>query len=416
MIVEVGSGSYSRVYRIKTKEGTEEACKAISNRCFSVAEAYLMRVLSHPHLMRANWISSNLDYIASEHRAEFYRKIEEKIQTESCCPIKFTPEFLDHVFIFMDEMKGTLENESLVRKYDTKENRFGLISGLKYFHDQGFVHNDLKTSNILVGKDGKFIISDFSCCDQTGTFSILFRGTCNSRAPEFFFNPELPSNPKFDVWSMGLILLYLETGMKVDHNLNQNHVHRFKEDVLTNPKYRILKGKKITLPPQSIKSGMTTRTLFPYGQDDISALIFIMDELYYESDRQRNLMKVKDPILRDLIGGMLQPDPEKRSSLDNVLNHEYFNSLPNILGEPSPKAQKTNHSFSTGLGMKVDEIANIVKTRLAEKNPKMPLSMIIDAAKSTAINFCFRNGTYFSQGRITRSDLLLLDSIGYYVC
>lgn len=415
MVIQIGRGAYSRVYRVKTKDGSEQVCKAVSNRCFSMIETHLMKNLLHPYLMKANWICSSLDYLAPESREKFVNEITTKIQVESCLSLKIVPESLDHVFIFMDEMKGTLEKRELALNFDTKLNRYGLISGLKYLHDQGFVHNDLKNSNILIGQDGKFTISDFSCTDQIGTHSIVFRGTPTSRAPEFFLHPEQPSNPKFDVWSIGLVLLYLETGIVVNCDAKRYRLKNFKNEVAGNPKYEVLRGKKIMCTPQSVRSGTSFRTLFPYGEDDLSALIFIMDEMYYEEDRNRNLSKVKDPILRELIKGMTEPNPEKRLGLDDVLNHEYFNSLPSISGQPSPKPSQGIKYFDTGFGKKVDEVASVVKARITEKNPRLPLALISDAAKSAAINYCLRDTTYFSQGRIDRCYLPLLDSIGFQV-
>ena len=90
-----------------------------------------------------------------------------------------------------------------------------MASGLAYIHRHGFVHKDIKPSNILV-KDGIIKITDMGISkefipDQSHVSKTSVGGTMGWTAPEY----EVPHKPEFapsgDIWALGCVLHYLFT-------------------------------------------------------------------------------------------------------------------------------------------------------------------------------------------------------------
>jgi serine/threonine protein kinase len=73
-----------------------------------------------------------------------------------------------------------------------------LMSGVKYLHDTGFAHRDLKLENLLLSKDGLLKIADFgvskqlkfnpmmTCC---GSPDYIAPGNSSPYHPSIFANP-----------------------------------------------------------------------------------------------------------------------------------------------------------------------------------------------------------------------------------
>ena len=96
-----------------------------------------------------------------------------------------------------------------------------LMDGVQYIHQRGILHGDLKPKNLLVDSGDNLMIADFGLSLVYGTYSGIklsvtgVFGTRAYQAPEFFDRPEeSPKNCEaIDVWSCGIILVKLLTGM-----------------------------------------------------------------------------------------------------------------------------------------------------------------------------------------------------------
>lgn len=168
------------------------------------------------------------------------------------------------------ERKGELD-EKLARKYFQQ-----LIDGIDYCHRRGVCHRDLKPENLLVDENGTLKITDFGVSSMKGGVSgsdLLYTacGTPYYCAPEIINGAEEGySGVKIDAWSCGIILYLLLTGT------------------------------------------------LPFQNEDMTQL--------YE---QINRCKVDYPSwmptdAKDLISRLLEKDPEKRYSLDEVKAHSWF--------------------------------------------------------------------------------------------
>ena len=86
-----------------------------------------------------------------------------------------------------------------------------IASGVKYLHDHKIIHRDLKSPNVLIGRNEILKISDFGTSRQWGEQStcMSFAGTVAWMAPEVIRNE--PCNEKVDIWSFGVLLWELLT-------------------------------------------------------------------------------------------------------------------------------------------------------------------------------------------------------------
>ncbi len=125
-------------------------------------------------------------------------------------------------FVQEGQLKSYMTANPL-NKEDLKKLFIDILEGLKYLHEQGIIHRDIKPQNILLGRDkqNKLIakIADFGISknadSQQASASVLL-GTIEYMAPEQF-NPERYGINKkvgynVDIWAFGVTAYYLLTG------------------------------------------------------------------------------------------------------------------------------------------------------------------------------------------------------------
>jgi serine/threonine-protein kinase len=91
----------------------------------------------------------------------------------------------------------------------------GILLGLRYVHKAGFIHQDLKPSNILIDGRGRALIADFGTAREADIDLTPddVSGTVQYAAPEQLM--EVSPTTKLDVFSFGLILYELVVGSRV---------------------------------------------------------------------------------------------------------------------------------------------------------------------------------------------------------
>ncbi|KAH9976803.1 hypothetical protein BGW80DRAFT_1456892 [Lactifluus volemus] len=156
-----------------------------------------------------------------------------------------------------------------------------LISGVWYIHQRKIVHRDLKLENLLLDRNRNVIITDFGFANRFEHRSDdLMQTSCGSpcyAAPELVISEGSYVGSAVDIWSCGVILYAMLAGYLP-----------FDDDP-ANPD-----GDNINLLYKYI---VNTPLSFP---DYIS------------------------PEARDLLSIMLQPDPQRRADLSNVMQHAWL--------------------------------------------------------------------------------------------
>lgn len=199
------------------------------------------------------------------------------------------------------ERKGELD-EKLARKYFQQ-----LIDGIDYCHRRGVCHRDLKPENLLVDENGTLKITDFGVSSMKGGVSgsdLLYTacGTPYYCAPEIINGAEEGySGVKIDAWSCGIILYLLLTGT------------------------------------------------LPFQNED-------MTQLYEQINRcQVDYPSWMPPDAKDLISRLLEKDPERRYSLEDVKAHPWFlvdyeSADGDLHRRVSDSGRPTNNSSGSGRG------------------------------------------------------------------
>lgn len=89
---------------------------------------------------------------------------------------------------------------------------------LKYCHEVGVSHRDLKSDNVLINEAGEIMLIDFafSFCSLSGKKTESYCGTPSYMSPEVLSKqPHCPK--KADVWAFGILAYKILTG---DHPFN----------------------------------------------------------------------------------------------------------------------------------------------------------------------------------------------------
>ncbi|XP_076847409.1 serine/threonine-protein kinase STK11 [Brachyhypopomus gauderio] len=169
-----------------------------------------------------------------------------------------------------------------------------LMDGLEYLHSQGIVHKDIKPGNLLLTTDGTLKISDLGVAEALHPFAE--DDTCRtSQGSPAFQPPEIAngldtfSGFKVDIWSAGVTL------------------------------YNI------------------TTSLYPFEGDNIYKLFENIGKGDYSVPEECG------PLLSDLLRGMLEYDPVKRFSIQQIRQHNWVRKKhpPSELPVPIPPSAET---------------------------------------------------------------------------
>nr|KAF6402592.1 serine/threonine kinase 11 [Rousettus aegyptiacus] len=150
-----------------------------------------------------------------------------------------------------------------------------LVDGLEYLHGQGIVHKDIKPGNLLLTTSGTLKISDLGVAEALHPFAE--DDTCRtSQGSPAFQPPEIAngldtfSGFKVDIWSAGVTLYNITTG------------------------------------------------LYPFEGDNIYKLFENIGKGDY------TIPGGCGPPLSDLLRGMLEYEPAKRFSIQQIRQHSWF--------------------------------------------------------------------------------------------
>ncbi|CAN1240734.1 CBL-interacting protein kinase 2 [Linum grandiflorum] len=136
--------------------------------------------------------------------------------------IYFVIEYAKGGELFNKVAKGRLK-EDAGRKYFRQ-----LIHAVDFCHGKGVYHRDLKPENLLLDGNGVLKVSDFGLSALADDSNCLFRTTCGTPAyvaPEVLYGRGY-DGAKADIWSCGVILYVMLAGYLPFHDANTIVMYR----------------------------------------------------------------------------------------------------------------------------------------------------------------------------------------------
>jgi len=186
------------------------------------------------------------------------------------------------VYIFMryadnGDLLEFIKQNGLLPEKQAKIWLWQIASGLHYLHSHHIAHRDLKCENILLSRHWNAKLTDFGfaryCVDENGEvlMSNTYCGSAAYAAPEVVEG--IPYNPKIaDLWSLGIVLFIM------------------------------------------VNASM------PF--DDTNLQKLLQDQQNREWTFRTRVKDMLSTSIKNIITGLLEPEPEYRMTLDAVLSHE----------------------------------------------------------------------------------------------
>ncbi|GAB0133189.1 hypothetical protein EsDP_00001602 [Epichloe bromicola] len=218
--------------------------------------------------------------------------------------------------LFSLVQKGFLKGE------DKKKDRLclfkQLVQGVNYLHANGIAHRDVKLENLLLTKDSKLKITDFGvsevfsgthpglresggqCGQNMGEVRLCSPGICGSEpyiAPEVLEKKHSYDARALDVWGSAIVMIYLTFGGAIWSRAERGNLHYDK----------LVKGWDKWYGKHPECDACITDTDYPncYALD----------------------VGVNPPALRRILLQMLNPDPSRRITVNEVVNNRWMKNV-----------------------------------------------------------------------------------------
>ena len=231
--------------------------------------------------------------LCTEENPNFIRYISSS-EEEKVCNAKF--------IVFQLAEKGTLDNfitpKMPLKEKNVKTIFWKLVKMVERLHNLGFCHRDLKLGNIFVDQNFDLKLGDFGSSkyflNQNGESRILIG---NVGTPEYAA-PEMKNNfpydgQKVDIYSLGVILLYLRTGKLLFAN-SKKHSDDISQEKFWDNLSKDCNG--LTFPPD-FKNLVTSMLDFNYQNRPDFATIF--NNSYFDEIRSHENFIAAENELKD---------------------------------------------------------------------------------------------------------------------
>jgi serine/threonine protein kinase len=199
---KLGQGGYSDVYRvINVEAGVESAMKVNVPHDIAASRSFNSRVYD----------GSKLE---PKERAERELKVLQKIHHPNIINLRDSVELPDgNIGLIIDAVQDPRSLEKLILKEGTKfsiDDRISvclqLCSAVSYLQGQGYVHKDIRLSNVLVEHGNVVKLIDFGLAIKRENFE--------DRWGSFWYGPpeKDTQSANYDLWSLALVVYEVLTG------------------------------------------------------------------------------------------------------------------------------------------------------------------------------------------------------------
>lgn len=298
---EIGSGSFATVFKVRSKidgqlyavKKGKEPFRGRRDRLAQLREMTVMEKIAKEHARKGGPCAFIVQYLQAWQEGNVLYE-----QCELC--------ERGSIKAFM----GSLHRRSVA----LPENTFWIwvghaVEGLRYIHDCGIVHLDIKPHNLLLSADGVCKLADFGMATDAGSTEDGLEGDCQFMAKELLSGGPLQRSA--DIFSLGLALLDVAAAPGTELPMEGEGWHKLRDD------------------PQSLVSGPGALPLAFAAQG-----------------------------LQLLVPPMMNPDPTCRPTAADVLTFDFVKPLlgvkdifvPHLRDSPVPRPNLSLAVQTTGLG------------------------------------------------------------------
>jgi len=279
----VGQGTFGKVYEAIDEHNKRVAIKRVEKSGnFISREVDILEIINHPHCIKL------LDV--------FYTYPDDEASDKS---------WQNMVFDFYPNSLSTFLKKRNPSLHLTKLLFYQICLALSYIHSKKICHRDLTPNNILLSSRGEVKLADFGSAKMLDVDHVSMSYICSRyyRAPELLLGSNNYST-KIDVWSAGCILAEMLLGKPLFAGVDTQDQFVKIVLVLGTPSLSDLWAMK-----RNYKQTLRFPKIDPLYVGEI-----LPDEEGMET-------------VADLLMGMLCYNPKTRLSIDEVLQHSYFNDI-----------------------------------------------------------------------------------------
>ncbi len=197
------------------------------------------------------------------------------------------------------------------RKLSEKTAKFlfrQIIQGIKYIHEQNIVHRDIKLENLLIDLNNNVKICDFGIGRKIKNKNQLLHDQCGTlmyMAPEILLSSKEKGYEPFpvDIWSSGISLYIMLSGTLPFNYKNKKNGDDDEEE-----------------ENEEEEESFSEKSKSKKNEEDNFKLQY---SIVYKEPKK--IEKISDEA-RDLLKGLLNKDPKKRLTCEQILNHPWLNN------------------------------------------------------------------------------------------
>jgi len=192
-LIQIGRGGFGRVLLVKKKDSGQIYAMKVLKKRFIVAQNQVTHTTTERNVM-----------VKLEH--PFLTKLHFAFQDEK--NLYFVMDFING-----GELFHHLRREKKFSEERTKFYAAEIISAITYLHTRGIVYRDLKPENVLLGREGHVVVTDFGLAKE-GLHGEQ-RTETRAGTPEYLA-PEVIKGEKYtksvDWWAVGILVYEMLTG------------------------------------------------------------------------------------------------------------------------------------------------------------------------------------------------------------
>lgn len=124
-------------------------------------------------------------------------------------------------YIPSDTLSDVLKRRGALPPEEAARIGRAMASALRAAHDAGVLHRDVKPANVLLGRDGRIVLTDFGIAMESGTSSLTksgeLIGSIRYLSPERLRSGNTGPGPAADLWALGATLYQAVEGRHPFH-------------------------------------------------------------------------------------------------------------------------------------------------------------------------------------------------------